>query len=289
MGLTIGAALSPSRAGAARPARKQILFFTKSSGYEHSVIKKIGGQPSHAETVLTALAEPRGWAITHTKDGRIFGNPSLAAYDAFFFYTTGDLTAPGTDGAPPMTPAGKTALLAAIRKGKGFVGAHCAADTFHGPTGPRAGAADDADPYLRMLGAEFIGHGRQQPAKMTCADQSFPGCSGIAKGFELVEEWYAFTAYQEDLRVILVQETAGMATTGSDHVYDRPPFPATWARRHAKGRVFYTSMGHREDVWTNPFFQAVLAGGIAWALGEARANATPNIERVTPRYGQFPR
>ena len=101
MGLTISAALSPARAGAARPARKQILFFTKSSGYEHSVIKKIGDQPSHAETVLTALAEPRGWAITHTKDGRIFGNPSLAAYDAFFFYTTGDLTAPGTDGTPP--------------------------------------------------------------------------------------------------------------------------------------------------------------------------------------------
>ena len=56
MGLTIGAALSPSRAGAARPAQKQILFFTKSSGYEHSVIKTIGDRPSHAETVLTALA-----------------------------------------------------------------------------------------------------------------------------------------------------------------------------------------------------------------------------------------
>ena len=288
MGLTIGAALSPSRAGAARPAQKQILFFTKSSGYEHSVIKTIGDRPSHAETVLTALAEPRGWAITHTKDGRIFGNPSLAAYDAFFFYTTGDLTAPGTDGAPPMTPAGKTGLLAAIRKGKGFIGAHCAADTFHGPTGPRVSAADDADPYIRMLGAEFIAHGRQQPAKMTCADPSFPGCSGLAKGFELVEEWYAFKAYQKDLRVILVQETAGMATTGSDHVYDRPPYPATWARRHAKGRVFYTSMGHREDVWTNPIFQAVLAGGIAWALGEAPANATPTIERVTPGYAQTP-
>src|SRR5438132_14419153 len=37
MGLTIGVALSPSRAGAAGPAREQILFFTKSSGYEHSV------------------------------------------------------------------------------------------------------------------------------------------------------------------------------------------------------------------------------------------------------------
>ncbi len=64
--------------------------------------------------------------------------------------------------------------------------------------------------------------------------------------------------------------------------YQRPAFPATWARRHGKGRVFYTSMGHREDVWTNPIFQDILTGGISWALGDAEADVTPNIDRVTP-------
>ncbi len=289
MGLTIGFALSPSRAGAAGPSRKRILFFTKSSGYEHSVIKKIGDQPSHAEKVLTEVGQTRGWTITHTKDGRIFASSSLAEYDAVFFYTTGDLTTAGTDGTPPMTPEGKAALLAGIRGGQGFIGAHCAADTFHSPGERSAGASENADPYIEMLGGEFIGHGRQQQAKMICADPSFPGCAGIKNGFELVEEWYGFKNFRKDLHVILAQETAGMATTGSDHVYVRPPYPATWARRHGKGRVFYTSMGHREDVWTNPIFRAILAGGIAWALREARTDVGPNIERVTPGYAVIQR
>jgi type 1 glutamine amidotransferase len=47
-------------------------------------------------------------------------------------------------------------------------------------------------------------------------------------------------------------------------------------------------MGHREDVWTNPLFQGILAGGIAWAAGQLNADATPNIDKVTPGYTVIP-
>jgi type 1 glutamine amidotransferase len=60
---------------------------------------------------------------------------------------------------------------------------------------------------------------------------------------------------------------------------------------HKKGRVFYTSMGHREDVWENPLFQQLLLGGIAWATGNVSADVTPNLSKVTPRaseLGQVP-
>ncbi len=73
---------------------------------------------------------------------------------------------------------------------------------------------------------------------------------------------------------------------GSD--YQRPPYPATWARRHGRGRVFYTSMGHREDVWTNPIFQGVLLGGIAWSLRNVDADVTPNLEKATPGHAVLP-
>lgn len=267
---------------------KRILFFTKSSGFEHSVIAKSGGEPSHAEKVLTELGHTRAWEVTHTKDGRVFTRETLATYDAVAFYTTGDLTTAGVDKHPPMTPEGKAAFLEAIRNGKGFIGIHCATDTFHSPGGRFASAGDKADPYIQMIGAEFIGHGQQQRAKTICADPAFPGCAGLARGFELMEEWYSFKDYRKDLHVILVQETAGMAKTGADRVYDRRPYPATWARMHRKGRVFYTGMGHREDVWTNPLFQNLLAGGIGWALGEVMADVSPNIGRVTPGYAVIP-
>ena len=268
--------------------KKKILFFTKSSGFEHSVIKKKGDEPSHAEKVLAELAKKNNWEITHTKDGGVFTKENLAKYDAFFFYTTGVLTTPGTDKNPPMSEEGKAAFLEAIKGGKGYIGTHSAGDTFH-PTEPREDRfkafGEKNDPYLLMLGGEFIRHGKQQKSKMICADPKFPGAS---ESFEVVEEWYSFKDYRDDLHVILVQETEGMGKTKEDSVYNRPPYPATWARMHGQGRVFYTSMGHREDVWTNPKFQSLLVGGIKWALKEVDADVTPNVEKVAPGYKVIP-
>jgi type 1 glutamine amidotransferase len=68
--------------------------------------------------------------------------------------------------------------------------------------------------------------------------------------------------------------------------YARPNFPATWARMHQKGRVFYTSFGHRDDIWTNRTVQDVILGGMAWAMGNAAFDAKPNFEQVTPQANQ---
>ena len=72
------------------------------------------------------------------------------------------------------------------------------------------------------------------------------------------------------------------------HMYQRPPYPATWARMHGNGRVFYTSMGHREDVWVNPVFQEVLTGGINWAVKNVDADVDPNIIKTTPKANELP-
>jgi type 1 glutamine amidotransferase len=269
---------------------KKILMFTKSSGFEHPVIQRKNGELGLAEKTLTDLGAQHGFEVTCTKDGTVFTPENIAKYDAFFFYTTGTLTEPGTDKNPPMTPEGKTAFLDAIRSGKGFIGTHSASDTFHTQPDPPDRSnrylnhREAADPYVKMLGAEFIKHGAQQVARMRVADPKFPGLEKAGAGFELMEEWYSLKDFQKDLHVLLVQETEGMK--GAD--YQRGPYPATWARRHGRGRVFYTSMGHRQDVWTNPLFQSTLLGGIAWALRNVRADVTPNLEQVAPRYAEIP-
>lgn len=279
----------PARAGG-RQGRKKVLFFSKSSGFEHSVIARKDGGPMFVEPILSALGEKHGIDFTFSKDGGLFNSGEFAKFDALFFYTTGDLTQPGRDGNPPMTPAAKEAFLEAIRRGMGFVGTHSAADTFHTQPDPPDRSnryrnhGEKADPYVRMLGAEFIKHGKQQKARMRCTDPRFPGMEGAGAGFELLEEWYSLKDFRSDLHVLLVQETAGME--GAD--YQRPPYPATWARRHGEGRVFYTSMGHREDVWTNPLFQQILAGGLNWALGRAAVRLRPNLTEVTPDYAVLP-
>ncbi|MEO7577283.1 MAG: ThuA domain-containing protein [Massilia sp.] len=298
--------LLPLSVGAAHaqttPPVKKVLFFTKSSSFEHSVIKEVDGQPSFAGRVLLELGPKYGIEFTLSKDGSKFTPAYLAQFDAYFFYTTGDLLAPGTDGQPPMTAEGKAALLAAVAGGKGFIGAHSATDTFHaGETvgAPATGARKSrfrnlgplADPFTRMLGAEFIMHGDQQSARMVVADKKFPGLTRLGDSFDLHEEWYSMTDFSPDLHVLLVQDTAFMGDpkrSGGNSSYVRPPYPSTWARRHGKGRVFYTAMGHREDVWTNPMFQQLLFGGISWAVGNLDVDVTPNMASVTPRAAELP-
>jgi hypothetical protein len=281
--LTLGGWTFSRSALAAAPKRK-ILFFSKSSGFEHSVITYKNGQPSYAEKILLELGGKNNWEFTFSKDGSLFSPSYLAQFDALFFYTTGDLCSPGTDKNPPMSTEGKQALFDYVASGKGFIGSHSASDTFHtnneAVKGPDryANHGEDADPYVKMLGGEFIIHGKQQSAKMRVIDTKFPGFEKYGAGFEFPEEWYSLKDFRPDLHVLLVQETATM----EGPMYQRPPYPATWARKHGKGRVFYTSMGHREDVWTNPIFQDILTGGVSWAVGNVEADVTPNFDSAAP-------
>jgi type 1 glutamine amidotransferase len=292
--MTAGVGLSQFPQGWAQAAdqpKRRILLFTKASGFEHPAIKpaKDGG-PGTAERTLRELGEQHGFEITHTKDGSVFTPENLAKYDAFFFYTSGDLTTPGTDKNPPMTPEGKQAFLDAIKNGKGYIGTHSASDTFHTQPDPADRSnrylnhGEASDPYIRMLGGEFIKHDAQQVARMIVTDPRFPGLGSLGDGFEMMEEWYSLKDFSPDLHVILVQETKDMKGPS----YQRPPFPATWARKHGQGRVFYTSMGHRDDVWASSTFQSILLGGLAWAVGNVKADVTPNVAKACPTYQALP-
>lgn len=263
---------------AAEPARQRILFYTASAGFQHSVVKRHDGRLSHAEQVLTEMGRRAGFEVECTRDGTVFDG-DLSPYGAFAFYASGDLTKPNVDQAPPMTAAGKQRFLDAVAAGKGFVGFHAATDAFH--TAPPA----PVDPYIALVGGEAIGHGPQQEASLLMIPK-FPGVRdiGCAEGLSFFEEWYAMKNFASDLSVILIQETDKMV----GDCYRRPPYPSTWARRHGQGRVFYSSLGHREDIWTNPFFQAIALGGIAWALGNAAFDPKPNIQQVTPHANQLP-
>ncbi len=256
----------------------KVLYFTRSAGYEHSMVRRKGNQLSFSEQLLTDLGAKHGFDVVCTKDGRVF-DKSLDEFDVIAFYTSGDLCKPNRRGTPPMSQDGKKRLLDAVAAGKGFVAFHAASDSFHSP-GPRNEnqSPSEIDPYIAMLGGEFITHGRQQKATIRVVDQKFPGAEKLGESFQMLEEWYALKNFAPDLHVILVQETKGMVGP----MYERPPYPETWARLHHKGRVFYTSMGHRQDVWTSPIFQSIVLGGLAWAAGRVDADVTPNIQKVTP-------
>ncbi len=274
---------------AADTPKRRILMYTKSEGYEHDVVKRQDGKLSLAERIATELGQKYGFEVTCEKDGRVFLSDSFKDFDGFLFQSQGDLTkVKSVDNQPPMPPEGKKILLKAIADGKGFVGCHCAADTFHSAGYPRnrwqSQERDQVDPYIAMIGGEFAGHGEQQESTMHVVDATFPGIKGI-DDFKIKEEWYSLKNFAPDLHVILVQETAGMRNLD----YQRPDYPATWAHMHHKGRVFYTSMGHREDVWTSQTFQQILLGGLSWALGNVEAEIPENLAKAAPKANELPK
>ena len=275
------AAEAPAGAAAVGSGRtKKVLFFTKSAGFQHSCITRPDNQSdaqlSHAENVLVQLGRSHGFEVTATKDGSVFTPEKLAEYDVIAFYTTGDLTQRGTDGTPGMPEGGKEALLQAINNGKGFVGFHCATDTFGKHVG--GGENENAEAYIKMVGGEFDGHGAQQDSRIRLASRNFPGSKDVGD-FNLHEEWYLFKNLAPDMHVILVHETQTMS---EDMYKRRKDYPETWARVQGKGRVFYTSMGHREDVWTNELFHKIVLGGLSWAAGNVEAEIPPNLREACP-------
>ena len=190
---------------------------------------------------------------------------NLKNVDAVIFAnTTGDLPLPDKDG-----------FIKWIEEGHGFIGMHSASDTFHGFTG-----------FLDMLQGEFAGHGAQVPADLIAADTEHPANARIGQRWNLK---------QEEMYLIKHHDRSKLRTLWFMNHHPNEPqtaghFPVSWCRTAGKGRVFYTSLGHREDLWSddpglkdrkNPIetsrqFQAHILGGIHWALGLAEGSATPN-------------
>ena len=267
---------------AAKPHR--LLFFSKSSGFEHSVISWNGGQPSFAEKIFLELGAKNSWEFVFSKDGSKFSPEYLAGFDTVIFYTTGDLTTAGTDKQPPITPAGKQALFNYVKSGKGFIGLHSASDTFHTSNESQNGQVrslshdTDADAYICMLGGEFITHGSQQVATNKVIDRAFPGFAEAGDSFAFNEEWYSLKNFNPNIHALTVIDAPAM--TGD--AYKRAPYPTTWAREEGKGRVFYTAMGHRDDIWTNPTYQNILVGAIQWTTRDVNAAVPPNLKTAAP-------
>jgi type 1 glutamine amidotransferase len=285
-----GLAFSNALPGA---SNKSVLVFTKSSGFEHDVVKRVGGKPSLVDDTINELGNQHGFSAGVTKDGRIFDSKEFHSYAAVVFFTTGDLTTLGTDGKPPMSAKGKQELLDAVRDGMGFVGVHAASDTFHTPPDPAdlsnryIAHGNQEDPYLKMLGGEFIVHGREprlQDANLIVNDPKFPGLEGATSPVSFNEEWYSMKDFVPDLHVILTLDTQGM----KGECYQRAPYPVTWARMHGKGRVFYTAMGDRPENWGNKFFLNLVAGGIRWSIGDADAQLDANLKQAAPGYAEIP-
>jgi type 1 glutamine amidotransferase len=269
---------------------KHVLFFSKASSWEQKIVHRVGDKLSFLETAVQKLGQENNIDFTFSKDGTMFTPENIAKFDAFFFFTSGDLTAQQRNGRgdnyPLMTLEGKKAFLDAIQNGKGFIGCNTAVYTFIEPLSPREkDDGSNARRYTKMIGAGYIGHNEMQNGYFIHKDNKFPGMEKVPADYLPFDQWYAFKNFMPDLHVIMALDSAKL--TGN--LYGRPNYPIAWARMEGKGRVFYTTMGHTAEIWEDPVFLQMLLGGIRWAAGMVDADITPDITDISPQANEIPK
>ncbi len=240
--------------GPSSAATAQVLYVTQSAAFEHDVL-------SHSETVLARLASESGrFDLTISHDASTLTAEVLHRYDAVIFYTTGEL---------PLSDAQKAALLAYVRRGGGFVGVHSATDTFY-----------EWPEYLDLIGGYFDGHPWRQTVTVQIENQAHPSTAHLGASFEINDEIYQFRDWSRanvDVLMSLDVTSVDMTTRGINR--DDNDFALAWTRPEGDGRVFYTALGHRPEVWDDERFQRHLLEGIAWTMRPteaAPANGAPN-------------
>ena len=234
----------------------RVLFLSKSTGFQHSVIQRKNNELGHSEKIMLELGAKNGMDVVCTKDAGTINADQLKNFDVVMFYTTGDLTKadgePGKnkDNGTPMAEGGVDALYKWVQEGGAFCGMHTAADTFH-----------DNVTYRKLSGGVFKTHGKQEVAKCSVV-KKHPITAHLGDSITLMDEWYIFRDSTGTYTPLLQLETKGME---QDLYKQLEPYPITWIEEVGKGRIFNTALGHREDVWTNPDFQKMLVNGIKWA------------------------
>ncbi len=260
----LGSAIDPCFAA---KAERRVLFLTKSSGFQHSVIAREGDRLGHAEQIMVEIGALNGFRVVCTKDASMINAKNLQNFDTVMMYTTGDLTKPGeSDQGQPMTEQGKQDLLEWIKAGGGFLGSHTVTDTFHG----------DKE-FMAMMGGEFATHGKQQFTELQVVDSQFPAMVGLPIKLTMIDEWYVNKNVNlgKNMHVLLMLQTEGM----EGDKYDIPPYPITWCSNYGDGRVFCSALGHREDVWESPMFQGMIIKALEWTCGDVPGDASPNYKK----------
>jgi type 1 glutamine amidotransferase len=221
----------------------RLLVVTHTTGFRHSSI-------AVAEPVIEALGRRSGAFTTEycrtAEDVRRLLTPSgLAGFDAVVFAnTTGDL------GIPDLG-----AFLAWIAAGHGFAGTHSASDTYR-----------DAPAYVEMLGNVFETHGDQASVDVIVESPGHPAVAHLGARYRVFDEIYRFAGGNRD-RVSMLLSLDRYPLDNLPLAGEPADLPLAWTRPHGAGRVFYTALGHRDELWQEDAFQQHVLGGLRWALG----------------------
>ena len=188
-----------------------------------------GGQRQHhgyreqALYLSGALENTGRFQVTIGEDAAILETPAIRKYDLLI------VTADRRDPEFKFTPGQQEAIFDFVRSGHGYVSIH----------GADNAPQDWLPPWKEMLGGIYShfgkpdGKARKGTFTVKIADTASPVTQGL-KDFTLKDELYTNMQMQPDVQPLATIEYQGVV------------WPVAWTNTFGKGRVFHTSLGHRD-------------------------------------------
>lgn len=141
-------------------------------------------------------------------------------------------------------------LVSAVEGGVGLAGHH----------GGMGDAFRECVEYQFMVGGQWVAHpGNIIDYRVDVAKPDDPVMQGI--------DSFPYRSEQYYMHVDPSNEVLATTTFSGDHAWwiDGVVMPVVWKRRHGKGRVFYSSLGHQASEFNVPPMRTILRRGMNWA------------------------
>jgi type 1 glutamine amidotransferase len=250
--IAIEQALPDSAIAQPRQARS-LLVFNLTKGFVHESVEWV-------DFAVSQMGEKTGaFAAVVSSDTTWFQVDRLAQFDAVLFNNN--------TGEPFTDPALRASLLAYVRGGGGVVGLHAATDCFF-----------EWPEFGEMMGGYFVNHPWNEEVTLRIEEPDHPLMVPFDSSSYLVaDEIYQFREpYSRDrLRVLISLDTARLDMEREGVQREDRDFAVSWVREEGEGRVFYSSLGHRYEIFTDPTILLHWLAGIQYAVGDLEANDRP--------------
>lgn len=217
-----------------------------------------GHEPENYRDILVPWLQSRGFEVTVSDTLDVYTDETLMQEQDLIvqIWTMGTITPPQMFG-----------LLKAVENGMGIAG-------WHGGVGD---AFRNSPRYQYMIGGQWVEHPGNDgvPYRVNITDPNDPVMAGI-EDFDVVSEQY-YMHVDPNNKVLATTTFNG----NHDAWVEGAIVPVVWKRQYGKGRVFYTSLGHKPHVYDIPEALTILQRGILWA-SQSKYEDTPNL--VSPVY-----
>jgi type 1 glutamine amidotransferase len=235
---------------------RTLLIFNLSKGFAHASIP-------WTDFVIARMGEKTGaFSAVVSSDTMMFRPDRLAEFDAVLFNNN--------TGEPFTDPELRASLLDFVRGGGGVVGLHAATDGFF--EWPDFGA---------MMGAYFVNHPWNEEVTLLIEEPDHPITAAFATSrYVVADEIYQFREpySRERQRVLISLDTTSLDLEREGVLRGDRDFAVCWIREEGAGRVFYSSLGHRFEIFTDETILLHWLSGIQYALGDLEADATPHLD-----------